>query len=91
MTKVEWTGNDDIREALDVSTGVCTYCGGAARVPEDVAAVYEDKAKGVTVPLIVCEACQPAFMAEMDERLRKVRGEVDELMRRMLEDPDDEA
>lgn len=64
MTRVQWAGNKEIAGMLDVSTGACTYCGGPARVPEDVAAVMEHK--GEQVSLIVCVNCHPFF----EERLR---------------------
>lgn len=67
MTRVEWTGNEKIAELLDVSTGACVYCGGAARVPEDVAAVYQDGAQ--VVPVIVCPACGPKFEADIRRRI----------------------
>jgi hypothetical protein len=64
---VEWTGNEKIMELLDVSTGACSYCGGAARVPEDVAAVYQSGE--TTVPVIVCPACRPKFAADLERRI----------------------
>lgn len=75
MTRVEWTGNESIRDLLDVSTGACSYCGGPARVPEDVAAIVEEKDK--RTPLIVCPACCPRFARELTERANEARREAD--------------
>lgn len=67
MSGVEWVGNDLIAELLDVSTAACTYCGGAARVPEDVAAIIE--AGDLKTPLVVCPKCAPRFSADMIARI----------------------
>lgn len=75
MTRVEWSSGKEIEAKLDVSTGACSYCKGPARVPEDVAAVMERK--GEHVPLIVCEACSPAFMARLDDALRQANIDVE--------------
>lgn len=53
--RVKWTGNEEVSELLDVSTAACTNCGGAARVPEDVAAVFQLGNK--RTPIVVCEPC----------------------------------
>ena len=53
--RVEWTGNEQVSEMLDVSTAACTNCGGPARVPEDVAAVFQ--LGKVRTPVVVCEPC----------------------------------
>ena len=65
--RVEWVGEEKIEEILNVSTGACSYCGGPARVPEDVAAVYQDGAQ--VIPVIVCPACSPTFEADLRRRL----------------------
>lgn len=60
MPDVHLADNDKIAELMDVSTGACTLCGGAAKVPEDVLAVVTT---GDNDPhpaaVIVCETCLP--------------------------------
>ena len=53
--RVQWTGNEEVSEMLDVSTAACTNCGGAARVPEDVVAVFQMGSKRTAI--VVCEGC----------------------------------
>lgn len=65
--KAEWAKGEKIAELLDVTTAACTICRGPARVPEDVVAVVEQD--GRKVALVVCESCQPAFMAELNETI----------------------
>jgi len=70
--KSGWVDAPVIEEILDVSTAACTYCGKAARVPEDVVAVFEQEGRE-PFPLIVCPDCTPEFSKwlgiKLDEEL----------------------
>lgn len=69
----EWVGLEEIEEILDVSTAACSYCGGAARVPEDVVAVVTEEDRNT--PLVVCLACTPAFTRLLEMSLYKGEDE----------------
>ena len=71
--EVKWVGNPDIAKLLDVSTAACSFCGGPARVPEDVAAVKQ--VGDALTHMIVCPDCAPEFMSKIDEAMRKLENE----------------
>ena len=66
--KSGWVDAPEIEEILDVSTAACTYCGKAARVPEDVVAVFAQEGRE-PLPLIVCPDCTPEFSRWLGMRM----------------------
>lgn len=69
-----WAEPEEIAEQMDVVTAACSYCGGPARVPEDVMAVQVDST-GRQRPLVCCERCTPEVGArlrlEMEREMRR--------------------
>jgi len=64
--EIHWSNNPEIAALLDTITHACTYCGGPARVPEDVAAVIE--IAGKRDAFVVCPACSDQFILDMRRR-----------------------
>lgn len=64
-----WADNEEIAIAVDTLTAACSFCATAARVPEDVLAVYwDDEGQHVVV---ACPRCTPTIEKTLDDLLRK--------------------
>lgn len=70
--RARWAGNKEIASVLDVLTAACSFCGGAAKVPEDVVLVVAEK--DGHKPIVCCPDCTPTLAATLDRIARERNG-----------------